>query len=172
MSVMSSQVQTIDYASLPDIELVARVQGGQREAFRYLIQRCNQQLFRVARAVLNDDAEAEDVLQEAYIRAFTRIGDFRGEASVRTWMTRIVLNEAYGRLRRRRPTVDVSLIEQAQASGARVLPFPSSYGAEDPMRTTTREQLREVAEHAIESLPEPFRVVFIMREIDGYSTQE
>ena len=81
--------------------------------------RCNQRLFRVARAVVRDEAEAEDVLQEAYPRAFAAIAGFRGEAGIATWLTRIVLNEAHGRLRRRRPTVDLDAVEAAQESARR-----------------------------------------------------
>ena len=69
-------------------------QGGHREAFRHIMQRCNQRLFRVARGVINDDAEAEDVVQEAYVHAFEKLATFRGEAALLTWLTRIVLNEA------------------------------------------------------------------------------
>src|SRR6516164_4770114 len=68
-----------------------------------------------ARAIVRDDSEAEDVVQESYVRAFTRLGDFRGESSLGTWLTRIVINEAYGRLRRRRSTVDWSTVEATPA---------------------------------------------------------
>ena len=122
----------IDYASLEDTALAGLAQGGHREAFRHIMQRCNQRLFRVARGVLNDDAEAEDVVQEAYAHAFEKLATFRGEASLLTWLTRIVLNEAHGRLRQRRPTVDIDQIEISQTDGGQIVQFPSKFGNEDP----------------------------------------
>jgi RNA polymerase sigma-70 factor (ECF subfamily) len=161
-----------DYAALADADLVGLARHGHREAFRHIMQRGNQRLFRIARGVLNDDAEAEDAVQEAWTHAFAKLDGFRGEASVLTWMTRIVLNEAYGRLRRRRPTVGVDQIEASQVDGARVIPFPSKFGIEDPAATATRSQVRELVEHAIAGLPEPFRIVFIMRQIEECTVEE
>ena len=161
-----------DYAAMDDTALVEAVQHGDRDAFRHVMQRCNQRLFRVARGVVNDDAEAEDVVQEAYVHAYEKLAAFRGDASLLTWLTRIVLNEAYGRLRQRRPTVDVDQIEASQADDSRVVPFPSRFGSEDPAAAAAREQIRRVVEHAIEELPEAFRIVFVMREIEECSVEE
>src|SRR5215831_11611794 len=124
-------IRALDYARLSEPEVVGLARAGDREAFRTIMQRCNQRLFRIARAVLRDDAEAEDVLQEAYARAFAAFEGFRGEAGVATWLTRIVLNEAHGRLRRRRATVELNEVEAAQAS-AQVLAFPGRPASEDP----------------------------------------
>ena len=142
----------LDYGSLDDPALVALVQSGDRSAFREIIQRCNQRLFRVARGVLNDDAEAEDVVQAAYVDAYARLGEFRGESALLTWLTRIVLNEAYGRLRQRRPTAPVEAIEMAQLDGGRVVPFPLRYGNEDPAAGAARAQIRGLIEHAVDAL--------------------
>ena len=90
---------------LSDPELVLLAQQGNAAAFRTIMQRHNRRLYRVARGTLGDDNEAEDAVQEAYVRAFTGLSAFRGDASLLTWLTRIVLNEALGRLRRQRPTV-------------------------------------------------------------------
>jgi RNA polymerase sigma-70 factor (ECF subfamily) len=109
-------VHAIDYLGLPEPELVAFARAGDHEAFRAIMTRCNQRLFRIARAVVRDEGEAEDVLQEAYARAFAAIASFRGESGVATWLTRIVLNEAHGRRRRRRPTVELDEVEAAQES--------------------------------------------------------
>jgi RNA polymerase sigma-70 factor (ECF subfamily) len=164
----------IDYASLEDIALVGLAQSGNREAFRHIMQRCNQRLFRVARGVVNDDAEAEDVVQQAYVNAFEKLGTFRGEASLLTWMIRIVLNEAYGRLRQRqrRPTVCIEQIEAAQADAGRIVAFPSKFGSEDPAAAASRAQIRRMVEQAIDALPEPFRIVFVMREIEECTVEE
>lgn len=161
-----------DYAALDDTVLVGLVQHGDREAFRHIMRRCNQRLFRVARGVVNDDAEAEDVVQEAYVHAYEKLATFRGDASLLTWLTRIVLNEAYGRLRQRRTSVAVEQIEAAQADDGRIVPFPSRFGSEDPAAAAAREQIRKVVEHAIEALPEPFRIVFVMREIEECTVEE
>src|SRR3954470_23593814 len=124
-------LHAIDYAALAEDDLVALARDGDRAAFRAIMQRCNQRLFRIARGVMRDDAEAEDVLQEAYTRGFAAVAGFRGEAGIATWLTRIVLNEAHGRLRRRRNTVDLDAVEAAQAS-AEVLAFPGRPPVEDP----------------------------------------
>lgn len=160
-----------DYAVLAEPDLAAFARAGDREAFRAIMQRCNQRLFRIARAVVRDDAEAEDVLQEAYTRAFAAIAGFRGEAGIATWLTRIVLNEAHGRLRSRRPTTDLDEVEMAQAS-AQVLPFPGRNGPEDPEADAARAQIRRILEGAIDDLPEPFRLVFILREVEELSVEE
>ena len=160
-----------DYARLPEAQVVDLARGGDREAFRAIMQRCNQRLFRVARAVVRDDAEAEDVLQEAYARAFAAFEGFRGEAGVATWLTRIVLNEAHGRLRKRRPTVELEALETAQA-GAQVLAFPGAGLSDDPEADAARGQVRRLLEQAVDDLPEPFRLVFILREIEELSVEE
>jgi RNA polymerase sigma-70 factor (ECF subfamily) len=160
-----------DYAVLAEPDLVARARAGDREAFRAIMQHCNQRLFRNARAVVRDDAEAEDVLQEAYTRAFAAIAGFRGEAGIATWLTRIVLNEAHGRLRARRPTADLDEVEMAQAS-AQVLPFPGRNGPEDPEADAARAQIRRILESAVDDLPEPFRLVFVLREVEELSVEE
>jgi RNA polymerase sigma-70 factor (ECF subfamily) len=167
-----SQALAIDYAAFGDAELVAHARRGHHEAFRQIMRRGNQRLFRVARGVLNDDAEAEDAVQEAWTLAFAKLDGFRGEASLLAWMTRIVLNECYGRLRRRKPTVGIEQIEIAQQGGGRVLMFPARYGSEDPAADASRAQMRALIERAIEALPEPFRVVFVMREIEECSIEE
>ena len=165
-------LERIDHDGLGEAELVRRAQAGEGDAFRVIMQRGNQRLFRVARGVVRDDGEAEDVLQEAYVRAFAAIGGFRGEAGVMTWLTRIVLNEARGRLRRRRPMVELDQIEAAQRDGAVVIPFPNAFGTASPEADAARAQIRGLIEHAVDDLPEAFRIVFIMRDIEECSIEE
>ena len=162
----------IDYSALDDDALLALVRRGDRAAFGDVMRRCNRRLFRVARGVLNDDAEAEDVVQEAYVHAYAHLATFRGDAALLTWLTRIVLNEAYGRLRKGRAVVAVAQIEAAQMESAHILPFPGKFGGEDPAAAAAREQARALLEYAIERLPEPFRLVFVMREIEDCSVEE
>ena len=170
--VASNHSLAIDYDALDDAALVGQVQHGDRQAFRHVMRRSNQRLFRVARGVMNDDAEAEDVVQEAYVHAYEKIASFRGDASLLTWLTRIVLNEAYGRLRKRHHTVDIDQIDAAQADNSRVVAFPSRFGSEDPAASAARDQIRRLVERAIDGLPEPFRIVFVMREIEECTVEE
>ena len=164
-------VHAIDYLGLPESELVAYARAGDRQAFRAIMKRCNQRLFRIARAVVRDEAEAEDVLQEAYTRAFSAIATFRGEAGIATWLTRIVLNEAHGRLRRRKLSVDLDQVEAAQES-AQVLNFPGMTKSENPEADAARAQIRRILERAVDALPEAFRLVFILREVEELSVEE
>lgn len=161
-----------DHASLDDIALARCVQAGDREAFRHIMRRCNQRLFRVARSVVHDDAEAEDVVQAAYVHAYEKIATFRGDASLATWLTRVVLNEAHGRLRQRRPTVDIETMDMATRDDARVIPFPGRGNGEDPVTAAARAEVRRLLEHAIDALPEPFRLVYVMREIEECTVEE
>lgn len=155
-----------------DGALVERARSGDDAAVRALVRRYNQRLFRVARGIVRDDAEAEDVVQETYVRAFTRLDGFRGEAAFATWLTRIALNEANGRLRRRRPTVELSALEaeRGRAQGE-VIMFPTT-PAPDPESEAGREQVRRVIERAVDALPEPFRMVFILRDVQGLDIEE
>jgi RNA polymerase sigma-70 factor (ECF subfamily) len=121
---------------------------------------------------VRDDPEAEDVLQEAYARAFAKFGSFRGEAGVLTWLTRIVINEARGRLRKRRPTVGVDQLEAAQASGGEVIMFPTSPAVQNPEADLARTQIRRLLEQAVDELPDAFRTVFILRDVDDCSIEE
>jgi RNA polymerase sigma-70 factor (ECF subfamily) len=164
-------VHAVDDIGLAEGDLVARARDGDREAFRAIMTRCNQRLFRVARAVVRDEAEAEDVLQEAYTRAFAAMAGFRGEAGIATWLTRIVLNEAHGRLRRRRNTVDLDELEAAQGT-AQLLNFPGMARSDDPEADAARGQIRRILERAVDALPEPFRLVFILREVEELSAEE
>src|SRR5690242_9081120 len=106
-----------DMAAMPETELVAMARARSEAAVREIVRRYNQRLFRTARSIMRNDADAEDVVQAGYVRAFTHLSGFRGESALSTWLTRIVLNEALGRVRRRRETTGLEAIEAAQASG-------------------------------------------------------
>jgi RNA polymerase sigma-70 factor (ECF subfamily) len=162
----------VDYAGLDDTTLVGLARVGRRGAFREITRRCNRRLFRVARSVVHDDAEAEDVVQAAYVAAFEHLPEFRGEAALTTWLTRIVLNEAKGRLRARKPTVDFEHVESLQREGGRVITFPSRFGSEDPAADAARKEIRRLLECAVDELPEAFRLVFVMREIEECSVED
>lgn len=169
---LANRDRQADYQAMDESELVERARRGEREAFRAIMTRCNQRLFRIARSLAPDDAEAEDVLQEAYVRAFAAIGRFRGEAGILTWLTRITLNEARGRLRRRRTMVDIDEIEAAQSGRGQVVAFPAASMAADPETDAARAQVRRLLESAVDELPEAFRTVFIMRDVEECSIEE
>src|SRR5215204_5247057 len=162
-----------DNSHYPDPDLVAMVRAGDGSAFAAIMTRYNQRLYRVARGVVRDEAEAEDVVQEAYVRAFAGLPGFRGEAGLSTWLTRIVLNEALGRMRRRRPTEQLDVVDQeAQTGDSRVIMFPGVDSAPNPEIAAARAQVRRLLEHAIDDLPEAFRLVFVMRDIEEMSIDE
>ena len=158
---------------LDDRALVERARQRDGAAVRLIMQRHNRRLYRAARSVLNDDAEAEDVVQEAYVRAFTHLDGFRGEAQLSTWLTRIALNEALGRLRRRRITVGLKDIDVISDQGeARVIYLPSARQDSDPEAAAARADVRRLLERAVDQLPDHFRVVFMLRDIEEMSVEE
>jgi len=141
-----------------------------RSEFERIMRQYNQRLFRVARAILRDDADAEDALQDAYVQAYRKLGDFRGDSELATWLTRIVINEALMRVRKRRrdPTV-VSFSRNADAAPEMDVADDT---AESPSDAAIRGQVRKVIEKRIDELPEAFRTVFVMREVEDMTARE
>lgn len=154
-----------------EAQLVLGARARQPEAIRTIIRQYNQRLYRLARAILRNDADAEEVVQEAYLKAFAAIEGFRGDASLATWLSRITVNEALGRLRRQRhqAKLNIEISNQHQAS---VIPFPMAALGDDPERTMAQRQLVQIVERASDNLPEPFRLVFVSRVIEGLSVEE
>jgi RNA polymerase sigma-70 factor, ECF subfamily len=162
-----------DVSHATDTELVALIRAGDGAAFRAIMQRYNQRLYRVARGIVRDEAEAEDVLQEAYLRAFAGLREFRGDSGLATWLTRIVMNEALGRMRRRRPTEELEVLDRAIEQGdTRVIMFPGVHASPSPEAAAARTEVRRLLEHAIDELPEAFRLVFVMRDVEEMSIEE
>jgi RNA polymerase sigma-70 factor, ECF subfamily len=159
----------IDYDSMDETVLAARARGGEQGAFRAIMQRFNQRLFRVARSLVGTEHEAEDVLQEAYLRAFSGIGEFRNEASLMTWLTSITLNEARGRLRKRRKIVNLKVVDEADST---IVYLTGTSATPDPEAEAGRSQARRMMERAIDRLPEDFRIVFVLRGIEGCNVEE
>jgi len=164
------QAPQIVSEEIADQSLIQRALARDEAAFRAIMQANNRRLYRLARGILRNDAEAEDAVQEAYVRAFTHLASFRGESSLATWLGRIVLNEALGRLRRERPSVDLDLVDHA-AMEAQIIQFPLAT-ADDPEKSMAQREIRDVVEHAIDDLPEAFRMVFITRVIEGMNVDE
>lgn len=170
---MHSATAEKDLDHLDDRALVALVLQREEAAFRLIMQRHNRRLYRVARGVLGDDTEAEDVVQETYVRAFTHLDSFRGEARLSTWLTRIALNEALGRMRDRRPTTDLKHLDAINEQGeARVIYLPSPSQDSSPEASAARAEVRTLLERAVDQLPIPFRSVFVMRDIEEMSVEE
>jgi RNA polymerase sigma-70 factor (ECF subfamily) len=159
-----------DVASLSEDELVRLARERNELAVRALTRRYNRRLFRMARSILRNDSEAEDVVQETYVRAFTGLEAFRGEAGFGTWLTRIAMNEALGRLRRRRPTVDWDTHGEDRIH-AEIIQFPVSAN-NDPERTMAQNQIRDLLERSIDDLPDAFRTVFVARIVEEMNVDD
>jgi RNA polymerase sigma-70 factor (ECF subfamily) len=151
-----------------DSELLLLAREGDATAFDTLIRRHDRFLYRVARSILLDDCEAEDVVQETFIKAFRRLVDFRGEARLSTWLTRITLNEALARKRRRRSTVEFEALQHG--TNAPIEPSVIAGSAQDPELTAAQQQLRKLLEQAVDQLPDSLRTVFVMRDVEELST--
>jgi RNA polymerase sigma-70 factor (ECF subfamily) len=162
--------QTIP-AAAGDTELVRRALIRDEMAVRAIIKAHNRRLYRLARGILRNDGEAEDVVQETYVRAFTHLADFRGDSSLSTWLSRIAMNEALGRLRRQRASVELSSLPQG-ALEAQIIQFPLMSAADDPEQSMAQREIQHVVEAAIDELPEPFRMVFITRVVEGMNVEE
>lgn len=155
--------------AVDDAGLVQQVQRGSSAAFGALMRRYNRRLYRTARAILKDDAGAEDALQEAYVAAYRHMGEFRGDAALGTWLTRIVVNQALQALRRtRRERVIVPFDESAEDQHALEADAPS----ERPESMMLRAEMRRLIERKIDELPEGYRTVFMLREVEDMTVDE
>ena len=148
-------------AALTDEEIVERILGGETALFELLMRRYNQRLYRVTRAIVKDEGEAEDVTQDAYVRAFEHLDQFAGRARFSTWLTRIAVHEASARLRRRGRQID---IEETMPTLV--------CAAAGPEQRAADHELRQVIEDAVDALPEVYGSVFMLREVEGLSTAE
>ena len=144
---------------------------GSRERFVAVFRERYRDLYGLAYRLLGDHGEAEDVVQETYVRAFTHLNDFRGDSSLSTWLSRIAMNEALGRLRRQRPGVELCSLPQG-ALEAQIIQFPLVSAADDPEKSMAQREIQLVVEGAIDELPEPFRIVFIARVLEGMNVEE
>jgi RNA polymerase sigma-70 factor (ECF subfamily) len=164
--------QTIPLGTASDAELVDLILHKDEAAARALMQRYNRRLYRVARSVVRDDGDAEDVLQEAYLKAFAALPGFRADASLSTWLIRIVVNEALQRLRKRTDVPMPDSEANVERQGAEVIAFPAARAAIDPERAMAQRQLCQLVEQAIDRLPLDFRTVLVARVIEGLSVEE
>lgn len=167
------QARSAESAGGDDAALVARIVGGDLDAFQHLMRAHNTALFRAARAIVRDDADAEDVLQESYLSAYRHLPEFRGDARLSTWLTRIVINQALGRLRARRRDNVVALLDDRSAQGGE----PMEQAMDDdphasPEADAMRAELRRLLEKKIDALPLAFRTAFILREVEEMTIEE
>ncbi len=145
---------------ITDEYIVERVRQGELALFEVIMRRHNRRLYRAARAIVGDDSEAEDVLQEAYVRAYAHLDQFTGKARFATWLTKIAVHEALARLRRRGRLVSEDQMDAFEAPGR------------GPEQVAADRELRGVLEDALSNLPEAFRTTFVLRDIEGLSTAE
>ncbi|MGH6806994.1 MAG: RNA polymerase sigma factor [Ensifer adhaerens] len=154
-----------------DMELARRAIARDGQAFMTIMQVHNQRLYRIARGIIRNDSEAEDIVQEAYVLAFAHLAKFRGESSLGTWLSRIVINEALGRLRTGRRKADM-LRPIGDSRDATVIQFPLPASVDDPERTMAQRQILNLVERATDNLPDIYRTVFVARVIEGLSVEE
>jgi RNA polymerase sigma-70 factor (ECF subfamily) len=158
---------------LSDAEMVGRIVAGDPEAFRALMRRYNQTLYRTARAILKDDAEAEDAVQEAYLLAYGALEQFRGDAKLSTWLVRIAANEAIGRLRKRARSAEVIRLEgESSAEGEATEMSTEQATPEQPDQGAQRAEARRLLERKLDELPDAFRAVFVLRAVEEMTVEE
>jgi RNA polymerase sigma-70 factor, ECF subfamily len=156
------------WADVQDEDIVDRIRAGETGLYEIIMRRHNQRLYRVAVSILRNDAEAEDVMQEAYVRAYTHLNQFAGEAKFSTWLTKIAAHEALARLRGRRRIDDLDLILETNIH----VMANVQKTTRDPEKQTYDEELRVVIERAINSLPDTYRSVFVLRAVEGLNVAE
>jgi RNA polymerase sigma-70 factor, ECF subfamily len=150
--------------------LLALARDGSGAAIQEIMRRNNRRLFRTARSIIGTDWEAEEVVQDAYVRGFQALDTFREEAQLGTWLRRIVINEARGRLRGRREHLPASELDDRTMG--EIIQFPGGVANIDPERQAAIAEIRCLLEQAIDALPEPFREVFVLRQVEGLSVEE
>ena len=153
-------------AEQTDEDVIRQVLQGHTAMFELLMRRYNERVYRAARAIVRDEQEAEDVMQQAYVNAFQHLAQFAGAARFSTWLTRIAISESLARVRRR------GRYETFDDERSNVEPFMSRNVPEDPERQAFRGELRSLLEWAIDTLPDGMREVFVLRDVEGMSTSE
>ncbi|NDZ16844.1 RNA polymerase subunit sigma [Variovorax sp. WS11] len=167
------RIQDADGVAQPtDTELATRAAQGDALAFQLIMRRHNRLLFRTGRSILKDDDEAQDALQDAYLRAWRSLGDFRAEARLSTWLVRIVVNEALGRLRRRGSAQVIAFDTAVEAGSTSEDTWMQADPDEQPDRHAMRGETRKLIEAGIDALPEVFRTVLVLRAVEDMSIEE
>lgn len=163
----AAPVLIANFAKVSDEELVARVLAGDTGLFEIIMRRYNQLLYRVSRSILRNDGEAEDVMQDAYVRAYEHLGQFAGKSEFRTWLTRIAVHEALARVRRGK-RFEHSAVD---ANGGDSMDLFAST-QRNPERQVADAELRRLLEQSILALPDPYRCVYMLRDVEQMSIEE
>ena len=163
-------VQPVSIAILDDAALVPRAQGGDSSAFTELVRRHSPKIFRLARHITQHAEDAEDVLQETFLKAYTHIGGFEGNSKFYTWLVRIAVNESLMKLRKRRADRTVSLDEPVEGDDEPMVREIAVW--DSPEEKYTREELRQILDASVESLPPIYRTVFLLRDMEELSIEE
>ena len=150
----------------PDSDLIEQILGGNTAIFELLMRRYNERIYRAVRSIVRDEQETEDVMQQAYVSAFTHLRQFNGSARFSTWLTRIAVNEALARVRRQ------GRYETFDEESPSIEPLMPQALAENPERQAFTHELRGLLEWAIDRLPNGMREVFVLRDVEGLSTFE
>jgi RNA polymerase sigma-70 factor, ECF subfamily len=164
----SVTVPQTDREGWSDEHLVSRILAGEKPLYEIVMRRHNQRLFRVARAILQNNLEAEDVVQDAYVRAYEKLASFEGRAKFSTWLTRIAVHEALARLNRQNRFRPLDDHETLAKNGA----IPFMFTKPDPEHECARSELATVLQQEILNLPENYRLVFVLRDVEEMSTAE
>ena len=155
----------------PDVALVERVRGGEVSAYDALVRKYERQLFRIAQHITQNREDAEDVMQDAFLKAYEKLDQFQGNSKFYTWLVRIAVNESLMRLRKRRTGKMVSIDEDLETEEGTV-PRDLADWAPDPEQNYNQAELAEILRKTIQGLPHGFRVVFVLRDVEGLSTEE
>ena len=155
----------------PDVALVERVRGGDVSAYDTLVRKYERQVFRIAQHITQNREDAEDVVQDAFLKAYEKLDQFQGNAKFYTWLVRIAVNESLMRLRRRRSGRMVSIDEDVETEEGGV-PRDIADWAPDPEQNYDQAELAEILRKTIQGLPQGFRIVFVLRDVEGLSTEE
>jgi len=162
----TSPAAAVENVDLRDEDVIRQVIAGHTAMFELLMRRYNERVYRAARSIVRDEVEAEDVMQEAYVNAFTHLRQFNGSASFSTWLLRIAINESLARVRRK------GRYEAFDDELSNVEPFMRLNPSENPERQAFTGELRSLLEWAIDTLPDGMREVFVLRDVEGLSTAE
>jgi RNA polymerase sigma-70 factor (ECF subfamily) len=146
---------------MSDEEIVVRILNGETRLYEQLMRKFNQQLYRISMSIVNDDKEAEDIMQTAYLNAFRQLSHFKQQSSFGTWLTRIVINESLLH-KKRKQKLEKTLMENRY----------TNYHDDTPLQGLMNKELKLLLEQAVSTLPEKYRIVFVMREVQGMSTIE
>jgi RNA polymerase sigma-70 factor, ECF subfamily len=167
-----STIQTPETQEIhPDVALVARAREGDVQAFEKLVKQYDRQVFRIAQHITQNREDAEDVVQDAFLKAYEKLDQFQGNSKFYTWLVRIAVNESLMRLRRRRTGKMVSIDEDVETEEGS-MPRDLADWSPDPEQLYGQSELSEILRKTIQGLPPGFRIVFVLRDVEGLSTEE